>query len=79
MKDHALAQAFKLATLSKLEVQGFPSSSKCNRQTVPETKVQSFPGSVAPYPLAQHQVPRQDRPAHVIFSAELFHAITRLE
>lgn len=72
MKVHTLTLAFKLATLSRLEVQGFLNASKCNRQIVPETKVQNFPGSVAPYPLAQHQVPRQVRPAHVIFLQNFF-------
>lgn len=71
-KDHTLPQAVKLAILCRQEVQEFLSSSQCNRQIVPETKVQSFPGSVVPYSLAQHQVPRQVRPAQVIFRQNFF-------
>lgn len=72
MKDHSLSQAFEPAWFSRPEVQRFLNSSKANGQIVPEAEVQIFPGSVAPYPLAQHQVPRQVRPAHVIFLQNIF-------
>lgn len=42
-------------------------SPKPNRQMVPEVEVQIFPGSLAPYPLAQCQGPRQFCLARIIF------------
>lgn len=78
MKDHSLSEAFELATFSIPEVKRFLNSPKSNGRIVPEAEGQNFPGSVAPYSLSMASS-QTGPPCTCNFSAERFHAITRLE